>query len=223
MAPAAEALEVQSEAPQIAQNQVHDELQNQRDLPGKSRSADTDVVKAKDLAGVQAGAQPSAPMGSVSRFAAPAALLASARWGISSEGALQRSFDAGKTWQNVDVSQAVFQGKLAMEKSTLEYKAGNSVKKDKKSQKEEVASPVVFRAVAALDADVWAGGTGAMLYHSADFGNHWEQILPSEAGNALTGEIIGVEFSGPQDGKITTSTNEVWITADGGQSWRKQQ
>jgi len=94
---------------------------------------------------------------------------------------------------------------------------------DRKKKVEAQPSPnLVFRAVSAQGAEVWAGGSSAMLYHSADYGAHWVRVLPFSSGAALTGDITSIEFSDPQHGRVITSAGEVWITADDGQSWRRQ-
>jgi len=80
----------------------------------------------------------------------------------------------------------------------------------------------VFRALAATGSEVWAGGSNAVLYHSLDAGAHWTRVLPSSAGTELTGDITAVDFFDLQHGRITTSTPEVWTTADDGQTWHKQ-
>jgi photosystem II stability/assembly factor-like uncharacterized protein len=61
-----------------------------------------------------------------------------------------------------------------------------------------------------------------MLYHSADSGAHWARVLPSAEGATLSGDITRIEFSDAQHGRIATSSGEVWITADDGQTWRRQ-
>ena len=38
----------------------------------------------------------------------------------------------------------------------------------------------------------------------------------------LSGDILSLEFADAQNGRISTSTGEVWTTADNGQSWKKQ-
>jgi len=154
-------------------------------------------------------------------------LHASPRWSISSAGALQRSFDRGKTWEDVSVSPTpTVKGWLAENVVTNndQEDADKGRDKGKKNQKGEVRTNPnpVFRAVAATGPEVWAGGSGAMLYHSLDAGARWTRVLPSTAGAALTGDIIAVEFSDLQHVTITTSAPEVWITADAGQTWQKQ-
>jgi photosystem II stability/assembly factor-like uncharacterized protein len=87
--------------------------------------------------------------------------------------------------------------------------------------KRETAS-LVFRAVAAAGADIWAGGSAGALYHSQDAGNHWIRVSPVSSGTVLTSDIVSLDFPDPQHGKLSTSTSEVWITADAGQTWQKQ-
>jgi photosystem II stability/assembly factor-like uncharacterized protein len=136
--------------------------------------------------------------------------LATPRWSISAEGSLQRSFDGGKTWVEVNPGQV---GSSAGKAHSFAMKKKAAV---------EGTPHTVFRAVAAAGAEVWAGGSAAMLYHSVDSGLHWARVVPSESGAALTGDITSVEFSGPQHGRIATSTGEVWITADDGRTWHRQ-
>ena len=144
------------------------------------------------------------------------------RWTISSAGGLQRSFDQGKTWQDVDVNanMAPSAGFSSFEVVAKAARAKEN-NADKKDLKAPIAS-VVFRAVTAMGAEVWAGGSNGALYHSADAGGHWTQVVPSSGGTILSGDIVVMEFSDPQHGRITTSTAEVWITGDGGQTWQKQ-
>ena len=130
------------------------------------------------------------------------------KWMISPTGRLQRSIDRGNTWQDVDVT--VSSGTTAAYGFTAAPV----------SAKQAAKSPApVFRTVTANGAEVWAGGTVGMLYHSTD-GIHWTRVVPMANGNALTEDIVRVEFSDAQHGLVTT-TSATWTTADGGQSWRK--
>ena len=143
------------------------------------------------------------------------------RWTISSTGVLQRSYDQGNNWQDVDVNAAL-SANLDVEANVLRgQERGREKDSDKKFERQAYASPT-FRAVAATGADVWAGGSNAALYHSLDAGNHWTRIVPSSGGATLTGDIIALEFSDAQHGKVKTSASEVWTTTDDGQSWQKQ-
>jgi len=54
--------------------------------------------------------------------------------------------------------------------------------------------------------DVWAGGSGAILYHSQDAGDHWTRVMPASSGATLTGDIVSLEFLDMQHGKVSTST-----------------
>jgi hypothetical protein len=141
-------------------------------------------------------------------------------WAITSTGVLRRSVDQGKTWQDVDVNA----NPASVAMMTLEVAANTNTRaKEKDSNKAlKQAATLTFRAVAAAGAEVWAGGSGGALYHSADAGNHWIRVVPASAGTVLTGDITSVEFPDPQHGKLSTSTAEVWTTSDSGQTWQKQ-
>jgi hypothetical protein len=137
------------------------------------------------------------------------------RWNISSTGTLQRSFDQGATWEDVDVTAYASTG--AVIAGPLKAPApAEAMKLSKPSAR------AAFRAVAANGPDVWAGGSAGLLYHSVDGGNHWTRVLPSGDGAVLTGDIVSVVFPDAQHGRITTSVPEVWNTPDAGGTWQKQ-
>ena len=85
-----------------------------------------------------------------------------------------------------------------------------------------VAENTTFRALSANGPDLWVGGASGLLYHSSDAGAHWTQVKPATADATLTADIAAIEFIDVRQGKITTSAGEVWITTDGGQTWRRQ-
>jgi Photosynthesis system II assembly factor YCF48 len=85
-----------------------------------------------------------------------------------------------------------------------------------------VADNATFRALSANGPDLWVGGASGLLYHSTDAGGHWAQIKPVATDAKLTADIAAIEFTDVQHGKITTSTGDVWLTDDAGQTWRKQ-
>ncbi len=147
------------------------------------------------------------------------------RWTIGSTGALQRSLDQGNTWQDVDVTAALASaaaGSIAtVSGGTLAKEATRERDFSRKAAKRQAANPT-FRTVTAFGTDVWAGGVGGALYHSQDAGLHWARVTPSADGNSLTGDVLTLDFSDAQHGKVTTSSPEVWITADGGQTWQRQ-
>ena len=223
---------INTESAVISQNQV---AQNPSNLPLQGRQfADLDVVKAKDPVPGQAAA------GAVSAPAlvspgplqtAPSLMLrASPRWTVSSSGVLQRSFDGGNTWENVNPApMGTTIGALVAKTNGAQADAAGyeHAKQDKAKQSYEAKSAsnpaLVFRAVAASGLEVWAGGSGGVLYHTSDGGNRWSRVTPSTATAALTGDVIGIQFSDTLHGTISTSTAELWSTSDGGQSWRRQQ
>ena len=233
-----EAVEVQSAAgPVTAESSQNQVAQNQANLPPNGRSVSNpnslDVVKAKEpVAGQSASnAAPVPQLASPSPLqTAPQLMLrASPRWSISSSGMLQRSFDGGNTWAAIDpaLNATSIGGPMAKESASN----GDAARFDRADpnparQKKAEAAPnptPVFRAVAAAGLEVWAGGSGGVLYHTSDGGNRWTRVVPSNGDMLLTGDITLIQFSDTQHGKITASTAELWITSDGGQTWRKQQ
>ena len=143
----------------------------------------------------------------------------SARWSINAMGGLQRSLDQGKTWQNVDVTGATGTGSGVSLQMAMKSSREKTLAKDKADMKQ---APVVFRAVSANGPDVWAGGSGGRLYHSADAGGHWVQVVPTWSGVVLTDDIVSLQFADPRQGRIVTSSSEIWTTADAGQTWQKR-
>ncbi|HEY4054666.1 MAG TPA: hypothetical protein VGL74_13030 [Terriglobales bacterium] len=79
-----------------------------------------------------------------------------------------------------------------------------------------------FRAVFSSGSQVWVGGTAGALYHSADSGLTWAQVVPAADGQNLKTDISHIEFSDPQNGSILAANGETWLTADGGQTWRRK-
>jgi hypothetical protein len=213
---ASEMVEVQADAPittesaaisqnQVAQNQV---AQNHGSLPLNGRAfTNLDVVKAKDPVPGQTASSAATP-----------------RWTVSSSGVLQRSFDGGDTWENVNPAlTAASRGVRLAKENTARADVG-SFSEAKKNQKAEAAAypAPIFRAVAAAGLEVWAGGSGGTLYHTWDGGNRWSRVTPSALGVALTGDIIAIQISDLQHGEVSTSTGELWATSDNGQTWQKR-
>lgn len=75
----------------------------------------------------------------------------------------------------------------------------------------------VFRAVAAVGNQVWAGGSAAALFHSADAGATWaKQALPG-----ASSDVVALQFSDATHGTARTSDGASWSTSDGGQHWAR--
>jgi hypothetical protein len=182
------------------------------------------IDKAKPAVSPQAAAPVFAPSGSNLVASTPVPTVAAKamrlpRWTINSAGGLQRSFDQGSSWQDIDVTlSSPPPTKIA---SLAMADAAIATKKDA-TPITPVVAPPVFRAVTAIGPDVWAGGANGVLYHSADAGSHWSRILPIPGGTTVGGDIVGLEFSDPQHGKVITSTSEAWATNDGGRTWQKR-
>jgi hypothetical protein len=159
------------------------------------------------------------------------------RWAISASGALQRSLDGGGSWEDVNVTNGTSTQLHPANNTTTagvsgeapavtsEVVANSEPPIAAKAAPAPVASqPLIFRAVSvSSDAnEVWAGGSGAALYHTVDAGNSWLPVLPSDGGAVLTGDVISIQFPDIQSGTVSTSNGETWITFDGGKTWRKQ-
>lgn len=139
-------------------------------------------------------------------------------WTITAAGGLQRSLDQGTTWQDIDVNNP--SAGAGLDLMTASSKA-RKVASDGLAKK-DASVPLLFRAVASNGPDVWAGASGGYLYHSTDAGARWNRVAPSTGGVSLTGDIVSLEFVDLQHGRVVTSTPEIWITSDGGQSWQRQ-
>lgn len=224
-----ESVAVESQSAQLeakTQNLDAGRLQDQATpQPSGEDYALAKVGKAKPAANAPSGATPVSTMATrnFSQMSAGPELASSApapRWTITSTGGLQRSLDQGVTWQAIDV---MANPQSSTNATSLQISANTSraKRKDAPNLKRDASSPL-FRAVAANGPEVWAGGTGVVLYHSQDAGDHWTRIVPASAGSTLTGDIVSLEFPDPQHGKVSTSAAEIWITADDGQTWHKQ-
>ena len=208
-----ESVQVQTQASKPDVNsKALDSVVAKNQVSSEPSGADTEVSRAKS-----APVPAAPPVGSLSKARSLQTIAATPSWTIN-EGKVQRSFDQGATWQDVNITSSPNSGgglELAL--------ADRKVLKDSlKQNKKEQSAPLVFRAVAANGPDVWAGGTGAALYHSFDAGAHWSRVVPSSSNGNLTGDILKLDFHDPQNGTIATSTGEVWSTADNGQTWQKQ-
>jgi hypothetical protein len=87
-----------------------------------------------------------------------------------------------------------------------------------------VDDAVTFRVVHAAGRDVWAGGSGGVLYHSSDGGAMWQRVYLSSGESPTTETIVGIT-SGSRDLQhimVRTISGEQWTTEDGGQHWQRE-
>jgi photosystem II stability/assembly factor-like uncharacterized protein len=86
----------------------------------------------------------------------------------------------------------------------------------------QVDDDVTFRAIAASDREVWAGGSSGALYHSADGGANWKRVGLTSGANTVTETIVAIQLLDPQHLTVSTASGQQWVTEDGGQHWQGQ-
>jgi hypothetical protein len=69
--------------------------------------------------------------------------------------------------------------------------------------------------------DVWAGGEAGSLFRSSDGGVTWVPVQPVVRAQSLSADIVSIEVQATQV-LVSTSTKEVWSSADNGKSWEKK-
>ena len=77
-----------------------------------------------------------------------------------------------------------------------------------------------FRALSVMGRELWVGGSKGVLYHSADEGTHWSRVVPSAGKALLTEDVLQLEFSNADHGKLITAKSE-WKTNNCGSTWRR--
>jgi hypothetical protein len=82
--------------------------------------------------------------------------------------------------------------------------------------------PVAFRAVGVIGNDVWAGGDGGALFHSADAGESWTRVILTADGQPEVRTIVSIRFDSALQGSVTTDSGTTWMTSDGGKSWSRR-
>jgi len=82
--------------------------------------------------------------------------------------------------------------------------------------------PATFHVVSVVGDNVWAGGSGGVLFHSGDGGQNWSKRMLYSPSGVETGAIVSVRFSDALHGVITTDQGSRWNTSDGGVTWTKE-
>ncbi|HEX4232513.1 MAG TPA: YCF48-related protein [Bryobacteraceae bacterium] len=77
-------------------------------------------------------------------------------------------------------------------------------------------------ALAADGSNVWVGGAGGVLFHSADDGLHWTPVIVGDGQVRLSGTITGIESLGGNSIRLKVQSEVGWLTSDGGLHWRRE-
>jgi hypothetical protein len=86
----------------------------------------------------------------------------------------------------------------------------------------QVAPGVNLRAITTLGKNVWAGGSGGALFHSADAGATWNRLDVESGGSIITETIVGIQLLDGLHLIVTFANSELWISNDGGRQWQKK-
>jgi Carboxypeptidase regulatory-like domain/Photosynthesis system II assembly factor YCF48 len=82
---------------------------------------------------------------------------------------------------------------------------------------------VTFRSISSNDGDLWAGGSGGALFHSADAGRTWSRVKVGSEGMWVSDTITAVDFPSARTGYVTTASGATWLTQDAGRTWQRRQ
>jgi Photosynthesis system II assembly factor YCF48/Putative zinc-finger len=82
-----------------------------------------------------------------------------------------------------------------------------------------VDETAMFRVVAVIGNEVWAGGAGGALFHSNNGGQEWKAV---SLGGADVGTISSIRFDDGSHGMVVTDAGKRWSTSDGGATWMSQ-
>ena len=184
---ASEAVEVTGQAPLVAEAQTQTAKLQSESVQPQSQSDNTSRVgKAKPVVTLEAAAAAPAAQPETSTTSQPQIQTSSnlpingrnvadltilsppPRWNIGATGTLQRSFDQGKTWQDVNVIASA----VSSSYNGMTAEATPQLSRDKNNVAAKTSlkrAPIsTFRAVSATGSEVWAGGSPSVLYHSSD-------------------------------------------------------
>ncbi len=84
-----------------------------------------------------------------------------------------------------------------------------------------IAPGAHFNSFYATGHEIWAGGSGGVLFHSVDAGETWERVTPAQDMRVLRDDITHVSGEEKDRRKVTLETagGEFWATEDAGQHW----
>lgn len=156
--------------------------------------------------------------------AQPAVLEPSEAYGISSNAvAARKKAESQNTGKAAPANHAVAGAVVPALQWTLSPMGAVQSSNDggKTWQMVAVVANTRFRALSAVGASVWVGGSGGILYHTLDAGHNWTSIVPANQGQTLNSDITRIEFLDLRDGILSTSSGEIWITHDGGSTWER--
>jgi hypothetical protein len=79
---------------------------------------------------------------------------------------------------------------------------------------------VRFTAVATLGNNVWAGGSGGVLYVTSDNGRRWIRRQLNVGGTAISEEILAIAIDDARHGRVDTAGG-TYITTDAAATWQR--
>jgi len=70
--------------------------------------------------------------------------------------------------------------------------------------------------------EIWVGGKGGDLFHSANDGLTWNRVHPSAQEQTLSDDVTNIDIYNSSHIVLSTSNHQTWSTSDGGRSWEKK-
>jgi len=70
--------------------------------------------------------------------------------------------------------------------------------------------------------EIWVGGKGGDLFHSANGGLTWNRVHPSAQEQTLSDDVTNIDIYNSSHIVLSTSNHQTWSTWDAGRSWEKK-
>ena len=70
--------------------------------------------------------------------------------------------------------------------------------------------------------EIWVGGKGGDLFHSANGGLAWNRVHPWAQEQTLSDDVTNIDIYNSSHIVLSTSNHQTWSTSDGGKSWEKK-